>query len=201
MPTISPQIPANQHKPSPSPIKPEVRTSYADVLRERFLAASRSEWLHGEARSGARTRPQCARDRQSARAHAGDAAPRSGRGRAPSRNSLGVLAVQRRKARRKFAASLKPKAMAMSSLVITVSRRYFTATWTSQLVDQLAKGCALMLELAPQCPGGGAQALGDRGQCRPVCDIDEKCRAHLACDAAAMCDVVEQFVAQGDDAL
>ena len=47
--------------------------------------------------------------------------------RAPRRNSPGVLPVQRRKAWRKFAGSLYPTAVAMSSLVMTVSRRYFTA--------------------------------------------------------------------------
>jgi hypothetical protein len=49
--------------------------------------------------------------------------------RTPRRNSRGVLPVQRRKAWRKFAGSLNPTAVAMSSLAMTVSRRYFTATW------------------------------------------------------------------------
>ena len=44
------------------------------------------------------------------------------------RNSCGVLFVERRKARRKLAASLNPSAKAMSSCVIDVSRRYFMAT-------------------------------------------------------------------------
>jgi len=43
-------------------------------------------------------------------------------------NSRGVLFVQRRNACLKLAASLKPKAKAMSSLVMLVSRKYFTAT-------------------------------------------------------------------------
>src|ERR1700735_2898271 len=44
-----------------------------------------------------------------------------------ARNSRGVCAVHRRNACRKLAASLNPRAKAISSLVIVVSRRYFSA--------------------------------------------------------------------------
>src|SRR5208337_2217651 len=43
-------------------------------------------------------------------------------------NSCGEVCFQRRKAWRKFAVSLKPRAYAMSSTVICVSRKYFIAT-------------------------------------------------------------------------
>ena len=100
--------------------------------------------------------------------------------RALRRNSPGVLPVQRRKAWRKFAGSLNPMAVAMSSLVKIVSRRYFTATSLGPAVAGAGSGwwCptawrSQQTSAVPRCLAGDS-----RGSCpQPQCATKDRPKA------------------------
>ena len=97
---------------------------FSAIVRDRAVNAANpaAPYLVGSAqRRRVRRRP---RQEGSARGHSSPVWPVC----RERLTSCGEAWFQRRKAWRKFAVSLKPKACAISSIVICVSRRYFIAT-------------------------------------------------------------------------